>query len=194
MKGKNKNIFIIGLIIVILVCLVIYAYGDNIKSSVSINNKHTCSDKIIPKNITFDIYFNPYATNPKQGLVLSDNTKWADGSRVGVWITSPVFEYDEQKKEYKEVVSYKGILDMSTAGMNYEPVCVRGSQAGENINYFYCRNLAYYNSTTPISPSGEIGNTDIIQYKINLILKVINNTYGNNLPLEVIDATCNIKD
>lgn len=61
--------------------------------------------------------------------------------------------------------------------------CEKGRLQGENVNYFYCKNLYY--SNTPINDDGTVGKK--INYNIEL---VIDPKDINNEGYKVIDSKC----
>lgn len=79
----------------------------------------------------------------------------------------------EYKVSYNELSNKKRLEDnwsdgLPIIGSKYGTDCVKGSQEGENINHYYCRNLKYTKSETPINLEGNIGKTQTTNYTIDL--------------------------
>ncbi len=62
--------------------------------------------------------------------------------------------------------------------------CFKGNKEGENINYFYCKNIYYSNK--PITPEGNVGKE--IKFKINLVVDP-NNVIDENY--KIVGYNCN---
>ena len=112
--------------------------------------------------------------------------KIADGLQIVV--SSPGGAYLTKWNDSQPVKKYGDKL-------SYGVVCKNGFSEGQNVNYYYCNDLYYQKSVTPIADNGVIGKTVNTEYIISLVLqeksrmffKGLGNTYG---VFEVIDAQC----
>jgi hypothetical protein len=223
MRRKNKKtILIVGIILTIL--LVISAYNNNFQGvkdtitnvfssiqEISQQQKYSiCPENILPEKITFEVYddksemFNRRTIGGwKEGLYIRErgSTIWKDGVPVLVYSYSEDYNITTGEFFDKENVNiYK------SSGAD-EPICVKGFKEGQNLNYYYCEDLAYLHKTQPILESGEIGKEISIEYKIDIVLKELNrkNIYSRestiiepqgssffytNAEFEIIEARC----
>jgi len=158
------------------------AYGDKYKcldyeiacyciktpiTETSVLKNDYCKENIIPETLTFE-----YDFNEKSDSLSTLISGWKDGTEILV----EDYYTDGFHKPY---------------GLTY-PICRKGSEKGENTNYFYCENFIY--RKTNIGEDGNIGET--ITYKMNLVLdknsiitsKIDN--FRNHASFEVVSSTC----
>lgn len=165
-KKENLNTIVTILIIIILISFV-WGYNllgirttinegiDKIQDlSLSSNVKITCPQGIIPQEIDLLEY---------EGS-LWGYEEWGNGQIYAYW---PPSWLDGQKMTIYPL-SPKGTPgEVSDLTKSY---CVKGSNEGQNINYYYC-DVGYSKTITDISEEGSIGETKTISYNIKLILE-----------------------
>ena len=81
-------------------------------------------------------------------LTYYQDPEWSDGERMTIY----------PPRASGEIISFS------------KSHCIKGSEEGQNINYYYC-NVGYSKTTTDISGEGEIGKTTTISYNIKLTLE-----------------------
>lgn len=168
-KRKTK---IKWLVIFVLVLITAFIYYGNFYNQKPQNIQ--CPNEIIPQTITFQIEDWWYHTTANLYLPKYSGmppSLWADNISVS--------------KDYK----IRGTIN---------PVCVLGSKEGENVNYYYCYNLTYSKSETPISKEGVLGKTKITNFEVDLVLNQTE-SFTTSIPgglsvgiakLKVISSNC----
>ena len=116
-----------------------------------------CPENIIPEKITLH-EAEGTAGNPESLYYFWAiyNTNWEDETEI--------------KRYEGETIDFFRAIDDS-----FGIKCRKGSEEGENTNYFYCDNLLYSPSKTKVNSEGVIESSEKSNYKINLVLEPIEN-------------------
>ncbi|MBI5390077.1 hypothetical protein HZB02_01175 [Candidatus Woesearchaeota archaeon] len=131
----------------------IYAPNVNLDllNSEQLSEYNGCPDGIIPEVLTLNIVDFPGLPEEYKGLdIIKQVSKWKD--------SQPIEDYIPEGSVYL-----------------FEPACKAGSSEGQNVNDYYCNNLKYSKSITPISEEGVIGKTQNSQFVISLVLTLVPN-------------------
>lgn len=191
-KMREKKIVFWILVIVAIIVLLNYVQ-DNYSFNFRFFNDTGCPDNIIPKSVFFEIDF--------QGIS-HEELKMSDGFYSG--FIGPNIHYNTSKfNDGVPIRLYAHKLGSITETIEdgfdlllYKSPCHKGASEGENLNYYYCENLAYYKENQEISEEGVIGKKTKEEYRVRMTLKeigprqIIEKRIVEYQEFEVIDATC----
>jgi hypothetical protein len=125
-------------------------------------NTFECPKEIIPEKVrVLDGNFIPNRLENRKKI--KDN--WVDGTSIIVWR-----DPNDMWSGFNEILGQD---------------CFKGSQEGENVNHYYCKNLMYKKVETPINEGGVIGKTEITEYRIDLEIMPLGKVNENEKTLYI---------